>query len=87
MQTIPGIDKIAATLILIEIGDDLTRFGRTESLENWAALSPGNKQSAGKRKSGRTGHGNASFVGRRRSPLSACQIGSQVNTSPERSSA
>ena len=36
-------------------------FGRTESLANWAALSQGNKQCAGKRKSGRTGHGNASI--------------------------
>ena len=59
LQTIPGIDKIAAALILIEIGDDMARFGRAESLANWAALSPGNNQSAGKRKSGRTGHGNA----------------------------
>ena len=39
----------------------MARFGRAESLANWAALSPGNKQSAGKRKSGRTGHGNASI--------------------------
>ena len=53
LQTIPGIDKIAAALILIEIGDDMTRFGRAERLASWAALSPGNKQSAGKRKSGR----------------------------------
>ncbi len=59
LQTIPGIDKIAAALILIEIGDDMARFGRAESLANWAALSPGNNPSAGKRKSGRTGHGNA----------------------------
>ena len=59
LQTIPGIDKIAAALILIEIGDDMARFGRAESLANWAALSPGNNESAGKRKSGRTGHGNA----------------------------
>ena len=50
-RTVPGIDKIAAALILIEIGDDMTRFGRTDSLASWAALSPGNKQSAGKRKS------------------------------------
>ncbi|HYN61871.1 MAG TPA: IS110 family transposase [Rubrivivax sp.] len=58
LQTIPGIDEIAAALILIEIGDDMTRFGRTQSLACWAALSPGNNESAGKRKSGRTAHGN-----------------------------
>ncbi len=59
LQTIPGIDEIAAALILIEIGDDMSRFGRAESLACWAALSPGNNESAGKRKSGRTGHGNS----------------------------
>ena len=59
LQTIPGIDQIAAALILIEIGDDMARFGSPERLAHWAALSPGNNESAGKRKSGRTGHGNA----------------------------
>jgi transposase len=59
LQTIPGIDQIAAALILIEIGDDMTRFGRAQSLACWAALSPGNDESAGKRKSGRTAHGNS----------------------------
>ena len=59
LQTIPAIDQIAAALILIEIGDDMARFGRPESLACWAALSPGNNESAGKRKSGRTGHGNS----------------------------
>ena len=42
LQTIPGIDEIAAALILIEIGDDMARFGRAQSLACWAALSPGN---------------------------------------------
>ena len=55
LQTIPGIDQIAAALILIEIGDDMARFGSPERLACWAALSPGNNESAGKRKSGRTG--------------------------------
>lgn len=59
LQTIPGIDEIAAALIVIEIGDDMGRFGRAQSLACWAALSPGNHESAGKRKSGRTGHGNS----------------------------
>jgi transposase len=59
LQTIPGIDQIAAALILIEIGDDMARFGRAQSLACWAALSPGNNESAGKRKSGRTAHGNS----------------------------
>ena len=58
LQTIPGIDAIAAALILIEIGDDMSRFGCAERLAFWAALCPGNNESAGKRKSGRTRHGN-----------------------------
>ena len=58
LQTVPGIDETAAALILIEIGDDMARFGCPERLACWAALSPGNNESAGKRKSGRTRHGN-----------------------------
>jgi transposase len=58
LQTVPGIDQIAAALIVIEIGDDMSRFGSPERLACWAALSPGNNESAGKRKSGRTRHGN-----------------------------
>jgi transposase len=59
LQTIPGIDEIAAAMILIEIGDDMDRFGCAGRLASWAALSPGNNESAGKRKSGRTRHGNS----------------------------
>lgn len=59
LQTIPGIDQIASALILIEIGDDMTRFGSADRLAAWAALCPGNNESAGKRKSGKTRKGNA----------------------------
>jgi transposase len=59
LQTIPGIDEIAAALIRIEIGDDMARFGCAARLAGWAALCPGNNESAGKRKSGRTRHGNS----------------------------
>jgi transposase len=59
LQTIPGVDEIAAALILIEIGEDMARFGCAERLACWAALSPGNNESAGKRKSGRTRKGNS----------------------------
>ena len=58
LQTIPGIDAVAAALIVVEIGQDMARFGSPERLASWAALSPGNNESAGKRKSGRTRHGN-----------------------------
>ena len=58
LQTIPGIDQISAAMIVIEIGDDLRRFGSASRLASWAALCPGNNESAGKRKTGRIRHGN-----------------------------
>lgn len=58
LQTIPGIDQISAAMILIEIGDDLSRFGSASRLASWAALCPGNNESAGKRKTGKVRHGN-----------------------------
>jgi len=45
-------------MILIEIGDDPLRFGSAARLASWSALCPGNNESAGKRKSGKTRHGN-----------------------------
>jgi transposase len=59
LQTIPGIDAISSAMILIEIGDDMSRFGDADRLASWAALCPGNNESAGKRKSGKTRKGNA----------------------------
>jgi len=58
LQTIPGIDQISAAMIIIEISDDLTRFGSASRLASWAALCPGNNESAGKRKTGKVRHGN-----------------------------
>ncbi len=40
LQTIPGIDRIASALILIEISDDMTRFGCADGLAAWAAPGP-----------------------------------------------
>jgi transposase len=59
LQTIPGIDQISAALILIEIGADLAHFGSADRFASWAAVCPGNHESAGKRKSGKTRKGNA----------------------------
>jgi transposase len=58
LQTIPGIDAMAAAAILVEIGDDMTCFGSAARLASWSALCPGNNESAGKRKSGKTRKGN-----------------------------
>ena len=65
LQTIPGIDAVSAAMILIEIGDDPHRFGSPARLASWSALCPGNNESAGKRKSGKTRHGNSANAARR----------------------
>jgi len=49
LQTIPGIDVMAAAAILIEIGDDMTRYGNAPRLASWAALCPGNNEKAARR--------------------------------------
>lgn len=59
LQTLPGVDATASAMILIEIGDDMSRFGNADQLASWAALCPGNNESAGKRKTGKTRKGNA----------------------------
>lgn len=58
LQTIPGINQTASAMILIEIGDDMARYGCAERLASWAGLCPGNHESAGKHKSGKTRKGN-----------------------------
>lgn len=77
LQTIPGIDEIAPALIVVEIGDDLGRFGSPERLACRAALSPGNNERAGKRKSGRTRHGNNAI----RYILCECAIAARMTKS------
>lgn len=59
LQTIPGIDLMGAALLLVEIGTDMNSFGRAEKLASWVGICPGNNESAGKRKSGKTRKGNA----------------------------
>lgn len=49
--TIPGIDRRIAITILSEIGTDMSQFGSSKRLCNWAGLAPTNNQSAGKKKS------------------------------------
>jgi transposase len=58
LQTLPGIDIVGAALLLVEIGDDMSVFGSADRLASWTGLCPGNHESAGKRKSGRTRKGN-----------------------------
>lgn len=59
LKTIPGIGDRAAQVIISEIGVDMSRFPTAAHLASWAGLCPGNNESAGKHKSGRTRKGNA----------------------------
>ena len=59
LQTIPGIDLIGAAMLLVEIGTDMSVFGSADRLASWVGICPGNNESAGKRKSGRTRKGNS----------------------------
>jgi transposase len=58
LQTIPGIDYIGAAMLLAEIGNDMSRFGSGDRLCSWAGICPGNNESAGTKKSGRTRRAN-----------------------------
>ena len=49
--TIPGIDRNCAITIISEIGTDMSQFGSSKRLCCWAGLTPGNNESAGKKKS------------------------------------
>ena len=58
LDEIPGIGRISAETILAEIGLDMSRFPTASHLCSWAGVAPGNHESAGKRKNGKTTHGN-----------------------------
>lgn len=51
MSTIPGVDRKSAITIISEIGTDVGQFGSSKRLCCWAGLTPGNNESAGKKKS------------------------------------
>jgi transposase len=57
-KSIPGVHHTAARIIISEIGTDMSRFGSGPRLCSWAGMCPGNNESAGKRKSGKTRKGN-----------------------------
>jgi transposase len=56
--TTPGIDTVAAQHIFAELGGDISVFPSEGHLASWIGICPGNNESAGKRKSGRTTKGN-----------------------------
>nr|WP_315816741.1 IS110 family transposase [Paraflavitalea speifideiaquila] len=50
LQTIPGVGKDSAATIISEIGDNMEAFPSSHHLASWAGISPGNNESAGKKK-------------------------------------
>jgi transposase len=58
LDTIPGIDRIGAISIVADTGGDMGRFPTAGHLCSWGAMCPGQNESAGKRRSGKTRKGN-----------------------------
>jgi transposase len=58
LDTIPGVARRTAEVIVAEIGTDMSRFPSADDLSAWAGVAPGNHESAGKRYSGKTRKGN-----------------------------
>lgn len=58
LDTIPGVDRKTAEDMLAEMGLDMSQYPTAEHLTSWAGLAPGNRESGGKRYSGRTRPGN-----------------------------
>ena len=56
--TIPGVGRRAAEVIIAETGGDMTAFPTAKHLASWAGMCPGNDESAGKRRSGKTRKGS-----------------------------
>jgi transposase len=58
VDSLPGVDRRLAEVILAEIGTDMSRFPSAEHLASWAGVAPGNNESAGKRRSSKTPPGD-----------------------------
>jgi len=58
MCEVPGIDRQVAHTIIAEMGVDMSQFPTHRHLASWAGMCPGNNESAGKRKSGKTTKGS-----------------------------
>jgi transposase len=54
MDMVPGVNELSAQYVLSELGLNLDTFADASALASWAGLCPGNNESAGKRRSGRS---------------------------------
>ena len=59
LMTIPGISRRSATILISELGTDMTAFPSAAHLASWVGLCPGSHLSAGKRRSGKPTKGNS----------------------------
>jgi transposase len=58
LDTIPGVNRRGGELLVAEWGIDMGRFGTAARLAAWSGVAPGNDESAGKKRSGKTRQGN-----------------------------
>lgn len=58
IDEVPGINRRTIEEVLAETGVDMSRFPTDKHISSWAKVCPGNNQSGGKRRNGRTGHAN-----------------------------
>lgn len=58
LRTIPGVERRTAEVIIAETGGDMSAFPTAKHLASWAGVCPGQRESAGKRKSARTRKGS-----------------------------
>lgn len=58
LDTIPGVAQRTAEVLVAEIGTDMSRFPTADHLASWSGLAPGNNESGGKRRSGKTRKGS-----------------------------
>jgi transposase len=58
LDSMPGVDRRGAEVLVAEWGTDMARFGTASRLAAWTGVAPGNDESAGKQRSGKTRKGN-----------------------------
>ncbi|MFF3518366.1 transposase [Streptomyces sp. NPDC002573] len=61
LDTIPGISRLAAEIVIVETGGDMAQFATAHHLASWIGVCPGQSESAGVNRSGHTRHGNTNL--------------------------